>query len=376
MKFVVSKKALEEDIKALSKVINKKNALPILSDFVLEVKNTTLIIMASDGEICVQTQVQLSENEGGDGIFCLPQEDITNALKQLSEQPITIEASLELGNCTVTHSSGSFSFICESSDEYPKPHFPSPESTAINIDTEQVKKAIARSIFAVAHDELRPVMNGIHFNFTKYYTDVVASDGHRLIRNREYGVIVDHPASFIMPAKAAKFINTALGKDGGQVTFQFDDNNCVATFDSTTVNFRLIEGRYPNYDSVIPKKTNHDAVVDRLSLINGLQRVSPFANESSNLIKFTFNDNVLTLDAEDFDFSRTATNRVACDFSDKQLAIGFKGASAIEILKNLTAPEVIFKIVDPSHGCIIIPNDDDITEEEITALLMPMLIND
>lgn len=376
MKFVVSKQALEEDIKALSKVINKKNTLPILSDFVLEVKDKTLIVMASDGEICVQTQVQLTENQGGDGIFCVPQEDIINALKQLGEQPIIIEASLELSNCTVTHSSGYFSFLCESSDDYPKPHFPSSESTTINIDTEQVKKVIARSLFAVSHNELQPIMNGIHFNFTKEFADVVASNGHLLIRNREYGVIADNPASFTMPTKVAKFIKDALGKDGGQVTFQFDNNNCVATFDATTVNFVLIEGRYPNYDSVIPKKTNHDAVIERLSLVNGLQRVCPFANESSNLVKFTFDNNVLTLDAEDFDFSRTATNRVACDFSDKQLAIGFKGASAIEILKNLTAPEVIFKMIDSTHGCIIIPNDDDITEEEITAMLMPMLLND
>lgn len=375
MKFIVSKHALETEIKSLSKVINKKSTLPILTDFMFQVKEQTLIIMASDAEIWVQTQVHVDENTGGDGTFCLPVEELTHALRQLAEQPVTILVDVETQHCEVTHSSGQFTFLAEASDEYPKPKEVDAVATEISIEVSTVRNALARSIFACADDELRPVMNGVYFDFLEDKTNIVASNGHILIRNTEYGVAADHPAAFIMPKKVAKFLLNSLGKDG-LLSFRFDDYTCIATYDSTSVIFRLIEGRYPNYNSVIPQKTKHDATVDRLTLSNGLKRVNPFSNESSNLIRFQFEADKLTLDAEDFDFSKTATERIACSFDGKTMAMGFKGKSIVEILSVLSAPEVVIRLTDPSHVALIIPNDDDITEEEITCLLMPMLINE
>ena len=375
MKFVVSKKDIETDIKQLSKVINKKSALPILSDFMLQVKETTLIITASDAEIWVQTQLQLTENTGGDGTFCLPVTELTAALKQLSDKPITFEVDVETQHCAITHASGQFTFLAEPSVEFPQPKEVDAVASEISMEGSVVKNALTRSVFACASDELKPVMNGVYFDFLKDKTNIVASNGRILIRNTEYGVAAEHPAAFIMPKKVAKFLTANLDKES-QLTFHFDDHVCVATYDSTSVFFRLINGRYPNYESVIPKNTKCDARVDRLALNNGLKRVNPFSNESSNLIRFHFEADKLQLDAEDYDFSKTATEYLACEFDGKPMSVGFKGASAQEILSVLASPEIIVRLTDPSHAALIVPNDDDITEEEITCLLMPMLIND
>lgn len=374
MKFVVSKKDIETDIKQLSKVINKKSALPILSDFMLQVKETTLIITASDAEIWVQTQLQLTENTGGDGTFCLPVTELTAALKQLSDKPITFEVDVETQHCAITHASGQFTFLAEPSVEFPQPKEVDAVASEISMEGSVVKNALTRSVFACASDELKPVMNGVYFDFLKDKTNIVASNGRILIRNTEYGVAAEHPAAFIMPKKVAKFLTANLDKES-QLTFHFDDHVCVATYDSTSVFFRLINGRYPNYESVIPKNTKCDARVDRLALNNGLKRVNPFSNESSNLIRFHFEADKLQLDAEDYDFSKTATERMACEYNGQPMSIGFKGSAFIEILSNFEAPEVIIQLADPSRAGLVLPSEQP-ENQDVLMLMMPMLIND
>ena len=166
-----------------------------------------------------------------------------------------------------------------------------------------------------------------------------------------------------------------LGKDGGDVNIKFDERNAEINYGDGTIQCRLIEGRYPNYNSVIPQNNPNELRVDRLGLLAALRRVQPFANDSSNLIRFHVEGSTLQLDAEDYDFSKTATERMTCEYNGHPMSIGFKGSSFIEILSNFDCPEVIIQLADPSRAGLVLPSEQP-DNQDILMLMMPMLIND
>ncbi len=374
MRFTLSSSALSSKLSALSKVINSKNALPILGDFVFDIKGQTLSLTASDGENTMCTAVQLAECDG-DGRFAIGNHDLLEAVKGFSEQPITFDAGLESSIVKISYQNGLFSLPIESADEYPIPQAISSSAATISMPNATLAENINRSIFATAQDELRPVMNGIYFDLTPDCLAVVASDGHKLVRNKIYSVKSDTPAAFILPKKPANLLRNLLGKDGSDVTIRFDERNAEINYGDGTMLCRLIEGRYPNYNSVIPQNNNNDLLVGRLGLLAALRRVQPFANDSSNLIRFHVEGSVLQLDAEDYDFSKTATERMTCDYNGQPMSIGFKGSSFIEILSNFDCQEVIIKLADPSRAGLVLPSEQP-ENQDVIMLMMPMLIND
>ncbi len=374
MRFTLSSTALSSKLVALSKVINSKNSLPILADFVFEVDGTTLRLTASDGENTMNTSVEIVESDGN-GTFAVGNHDLLEAVKGFSEQPITFNVDTTTNIANIEYQNGHFSLPIENSDEYPKAQGVAEGATVITIANNLLNEAINRSIFATAQDELRPVMNGIYFDLTPECLNVVASDGHKLVRNKLFAVKSDNPAAFILPKKPATLLKNLLGKDGTMVTIAFDGRNAEINYGDGTIICRLIEGRYPNYNSVIPQSNPNQITIDRLGLLSALRRVQPFANDSSNLIRFHVQNNVLQLDAEDYDFSKTASEKMMCDYSGQTMSIGFKGGSFIEVLNNFDCPEVIIQLADPSRAGLVIPSDQP-AEQDILMLLMPMLIND
>ena len=374
MRFTVSSTALSSKLVALSRVINSKNALPILGDFVFDVSEQTLRLTASDSENTMQTTVELTDSDG-DGRFAIGNHDLLEAVKGFSEQPITFDVDLQSNIAKITYQNGLFSLPTENADEYPTAQTVGDAATTIVISNQMLAENINRSIFATAQDELRPVMNGIYFDLTPDCLAVVASDGHKLVRNKIYSIKSDQPASFILPKKPASLLKNLLGKDGGDITIRFDERNAEINYGDGIILCRLIEGRYPNYNSVIPQNNPNELRADRNGLLAALRRVQPFANESSNLIRFHVEGSTLQLDAEDYDFSKTATERMTCDYSGQPMSIGFKGSSFIEILSNFDCPEVIIQLADPSRAGLVLPSEQP-DGQDVLMLMMPMLIND
>ena len=251
----------------------------------------------------------------------------------------------------------------------------SESATTITIPNALLADNINRTLFATAQDELRPVMNGIYFDLTPDCLAVVASDGHKLVRNKIFTIKSDSPASFILPKKPAGLLKNLLGKDGGDVTIRFDERNAEINYGTGTISCRLIEGRYPNYNSVIPQNNPNELRLDRNGLLAALRRVQPFANDSSNLIRFHVEGTTLQLDAEDYDFSKNATEKMSCEYNGQAMSIGFKGSSFIEILSNFECQEVIIQLADPSRAGLVLPSEQP-ENQDVLMLMMPMLIND
>ena len=359
---------------ALSRVINSKNSLPILGDFLFEVVEGKLNLTASDSEVMMMTTLDLVETDG-DGRFCVGNHDLLEAVKGISEQPITFDVNLTENIAKISYQNGMFSLPVENADEFPQAQQVGEGATTINIPTSLLAENINRSIFATAQDELRPVMNGIYFDLTPDCLAIVASDGHKLVRNKILTISSDQPASFILPKKPASLLKNVLGKQGGDVVIRFDERNAEINFEEGVILCRLIEGRFPNYNSVIPQNNPNQLTVDRLGLLAALRRVQPFSNDSSNLIRFHVESGVLQLDAEDYDFSKTATEKMSCDYNGMPMSIGFKGSSFIEILNNFDCPEVIIQLADPSRAGLVLPSEQP-ENQDVLMLMMPMLIND
>ena len=374
MRFTVSSTALSSKLNALSRVINSKNSLPILADFLFDINDNVLYLTASDSENVMKTQLELTESDGN-GRFCIGNHDLLEAVKGFSEQPITFEVDTMTNIAKISYQNGLFSLPVENADDFPQPQGLNFAANEIVISSALLAENINRSIFATAQDELRPVMNGIYFDLTPEHLAIVASDGHKLVRNKVLSVHSEQPAAFILPKKPAGLLKNLLSKDGGDITIRFDERNAQINYGDGEIICRLIEGRYPNYNSVIPQNNPNQLTVDRLALLAALRRVQPFANDSSNLIRFHVEGGTLQLNAEDYDFSKTATERMSCDYNGQPMSIGFKGSSFIEILSNFDCQEVIIQLADPSRAGLVLPSEQP-ENQDVLMLMMPMLLND
>ena len=374
MKFTLSSTALSNKLFALAKVINSKNSLPVLADFVFKTEGNVLFITTSDGENTMSTTLELSECDANDS-FAIENHNLLEAVKGFSEQPLTFDVDNNSKNVKIIYQNGQFSLPIDEADNFPKPQTVSDMAPSISLSSALLAENITRSVFATAQDELRPVMNGIYFCISSEGLVVVATDGHKLVRNRIFDIKSEQESSFILPKKPALLLKNMLARDDSIVSMKFDNANAEVVFGDTRLVCRLIEGRYPNYKSVIPQNNPNTMTIDRDTLLGALKRVQPFANDTSKLVRFRIDSHVLQLDAEDFDFSKTATERMSCEYDGTPMSIGFKGNSFIEVLNNIEESEVALKLSDPSRAGIVVPSVQQ-ENQDLLMLLMPMLLND
>ena len=375
MRFTVSSSALSSKLNMLAKVIGSKNSLPILDCFLFQVANGEMSITASDSDNVIKSTLALTDHDG-EGEFCVPNRVILDALKELSEQPLhfDVDAAGEAVAIKIVYQNGLYNFTGQSAEEYPRTQSMNDACTTVSLPTEMLINNISRSLFATASDELRPVMNGIYFDLTADALAIVASDGHKLVRSKNFTIKSESPSAFNLPKKPASLLKNILNKDGDDAIIKFDDRSAEIQFTDGVMRCRLIDGRYPNYNSVIPNNPN-EVTVDRRGLQSALRRVLPFASESSQLIRFHIESGRFEVSSEDIDFSTSAKEQLSCEYNGSPISIGFKGSSLMEILSNLTSDNIIIQLADPSRAGIIVPAEQP-ENEDILMLIMPMLLND
>ena len=374
MQFTLSSGALNARLQTLARVINSKNTLSILDCFLFEVANNVLTVTASDSENVMQSTIELAECSG-DGKFALSNRTILNAVKELPEQPLSFNVDENDFSVVIDYLNGSFKLTALSADDFPMMQDFDGEVTTLVMDSTLFAENLSRSLFATAQDEIRPVMGGVYFDITADNLAVVATDGHKLVRNRILTIKNDVPASFILPQKPAQLLKGVLPKCEGDVVVKFNSKGAEVRYADGCLNCRLIEGRYPNYNSVIPTANTNSINVDRKSLMGALKRVLPFASESSQLIRFHVEAQRLCLTAEDIDFATSAKESVACEYNGAKMDIGFKGGAIYEILNNIASDEVTILLADPSRAGVVVPTVQP-EGQEILMLIMPMLLND
>ncbi|SBV97714.1 DNA polymerase III subunit beta [uncultured Dysgonomonas sp.] len=374
MKFVVSSTALLSHLQAISKVINSKNTLPILDCFLLELEGSTLTLTAADAETRLVTSLEVNEADGN-GKFAVNAKNLLDPLKELPEQPLTFEINNDNLETFIFFHNGKYNFIGQSGDDYPQPKELKETAVSLTIEPQVLFAGINRTLFASADDELRPVMNGVFFDITPEDLTFVASDGHKLVRCKTLSAKGAERASFILPKKPANLLKAILPKEAETVEIKFDENNAYIKMSSYTMTSRFIEGRYPNYNSVIPQNNTNKVILDRQTFLNALKRVSVFSNQASNLIKLQLTDRNIVVTAQDIDFSTAAEETIACEYTGSPMNIGFKSSFLIEILNNIPSTDISLELSDPSRAGLIIPTENE-ENEDLLMLLMPMMLND
>lgn len=374
MKFTISSSKLFSQLQAVSRVINNKNSLPILDDVLFDLVGNELKLTASDGETTIRTSIEVDGVEGS-GKVASAAKLLLETLKEFSEQPLAFTIDENNFAVSMVSQNGTYSFVGVNGNEYPE--MPGAEMGAreLAIPANVLQSAIEKTIFATADDDLRPVMNGIFFDIAEDKVTMVATDAHRLVRYSNTGVKPGVAASFILPKKPASLLKNLLAKEDNEVKVTFGAKNARFEFGSTIIVCRQIEGRFPNYNAVIPQSNQNIVTVDRQTIINACKRVAVFANNGTAQLRLTLTENSIKISAQDIDFSTSAEETITCDYNGTPMAIGFKAPFLIDLLGSITSADVLLKLADPARAGLLLPAENE-ENEDVLMLLMPMLLND
>jgi DNA polymerase-3 subunit beta len=375
MDFVISSSELLSHLQIVSRVVNSKNALPILDNVLLLIEDGILKITASDLESTITTTLPL-ENYSGNGVIATDTKKIIEVLKEFPEQPLTFNINTDDNRIDIASQNGNYTLVGVDGSDFPQASQLKQEKViSMSISPDILYGGITSAIFATGDDELRPIMNGIFVELQESGVNFVATDAHKLVKYTRKEVKAETESSFILPKKPANILKTILPKASDDVMLEFDDKNAVFTFGSIKLVCRLLEGAYPNYNSVIPRENPNILTIDRLELYNSLRRVGMFASQSSNLVGLKITGNSLEISAQDMDFSISGKESIPCQYQGDEMEIGFKSNFLAEILSNISTTEVVVELSDPTRAGIILPKDNENPDEEVLMLLMPMMIN-
>ena len=373
MKFTVSSSALLSLLATTGKVISNKSSLPILEYFLMELKDGQLTVTTSDLETTLIGSIMV-ENVEREGVIAAPGKLMLDSLKEFPEMPLVIEVNDTTWEIQITWASGHLSIPGASAVSYPAVQTLGNEQKNITLDADLLVSGINKTIFATADDELRPVMNGIYFDFSTEALTFVATDAHKLVKyNAENSS--DITSSFILPKKPANLLKALLAKEEEPVNVAFDAKNVTFELKSFKLVCRLIEGNYPNYNAVIPTANPNKVLIDRVEFVNGIKRVAVCSNPSTNLIRMDIANNKVNLTAQDIDFSVSANETISCSYDGQPVTIGFKSTFLVEILSNIDTPTVVVELADSTRAGVFKPVYDDQPSSETLMLLMPMMIN-
>ncbi|GAA0743816.1 MULTISPECIES: DNA polymerase III subunit beta [Flavobacteriaceae] len=371
MKFIVSSTYLLKQLQVLGGVINNSNTLPILDNFLFELENSKLTVSASDLETTMSSVIDVESDSNGS--IALPARLLLDTLKTFPEQPLTFVVE---DNNTVEISSnhGKYALAYAEGNEFPKAvELEDPSTTMVS--GEILATAISKTIFAAGNDDLRPVMSGVFFQFSTDGLTFVATDAHKLVKYTREDVKANQVAEFIMPKKPLNLLKGILATSDDDVKIEYNDSNAKFTFENSELVCRLIDGKYPNYEAVIPKENPNKLSIDRTQFLNSVKRVSIFSNKTTHQIRLKIAGAELNISAEDIDYSNKAEERLTCDYQGDDMQIGFNSRFLTEMLTNLNADEVQLEMSLPNRAGILTPVDGLDEGEQVTMLVMPVMLN-
>lgn len=372
MNFIVSTTVLLKHLKSISGVLNSSNTIPILDNFLFEVTPGKLVVSASDMETTVTTTLKVEAKDSGN--ICIPAKPLVDTLSNFPEQPLTFSIDKKNFGVKISTDNGEYKLTGHNSEEYPRT--PKLEgSSSIVMKTDVLGTAITKTLFATSNDDLRPVMCGVFCQFAENDTIFVATDAHKLVRYRRLDSKATQAASFIMPKKPLNMLKNLLTGTDDVVNIEYNKTNASFTFGQTTLVCRLIDGKYPNYEAVIPKTNPNKLTVDRAAFMGALKRVSVFSNKATHQIRLKITGSQLSISAEDLDFANEANERLTCTYVGEDLEIGFNSKFLLDMLYNIEGDELQVEMSAPNRAGIITPTKKDNAAEDVLMLVMPVMLN-
>ncbi len=372
MRFNIDGKLFQQQLQAVSKVINSKNALSILDNFLFELHDGWLTITGSDQENIVSSRVEVTDSEG-EGDIAVPAKTLLEITKEINNQPVTFSLNENTGEIDVLFLTGRFRFMGINADEFPRGEKMDEDATVLVIPASVMKKGIDKTLYAVSLETIRPMMTGIYWDIHEGDITFVASDTHKLVRYINSEVNPEVVTSFIMPSKPASIMKGILDKTTDDVRMTLGEKGARFEFGDFTVTCRFIKGNYPNYNRVIPDNNPFAVKVSRESFFNAMRRVAIFASKASSLVKFDITESGMVLSAQDLDYGTSAEERVMCEYEGNPMTIGFNSTFTQEILANLSGDDVVVRLSDPARPGIFEPLEQE-PNENLVTIQMPLQV--
>ena len=373
MKFIISSTALLRSLQKISGVLSTSSTLPILEDFLFELSEDKLKITASDLQttISVELSTDMAENPG---VIAIPAKMLLDIMKTFPELPVTLNVDMDTQGIELFAGEGKYKLVGHRSDEFPQ--IPTLENTnTLNLNSSLLVSAFNKTLFATGSDELRPVMSGVLCEISEGDLTFVATDAHKLVRYRRADVKPGTTASFILPKKPLNHLKNIMPDDDEvEVKMEYNETNAVLTFEDITLICRLIDGKYPNYEAVIPTQNPFKLSADRKNLLNALRRVAIFGSKSTHQVRFKITGKELVLTAEDIDFSSEAKERLTCSYEGEDIEIGFNSRFMQDMLSTLECDNVIIEMSAPNRAGILLPEQPEDDPEDILMLIMPVML--
>ena len=371
MNFIISSTTLLKHLQNISGVLSTSNSLPILDNFLFEITGNQLTVSASDLETTMKTSLVVEANE--EGKIAIPAKLLLDVLKNLPDQPCTFLVDKNNYSVEIAYDNGKSKMVGYNGDDFPR--IPTIEkSSKINVAGELISKAINKTLFATGNDDLRPVMSGVFCQFSPQDITFVATDAHKLVRYRRTDSKATGSSSFILPKKPLNLLKSNLHGDE-DVELEYNESNAIFSFKDIVLVCRLIDGKYPNYEAVIPKENPNVLTIDRAQFLSSIKRVSIFANKTTHQIKLKLAGSELSLSAEDLDFNNEANERLTCNYDGDDMEIGFNSRFLMEMLNNLDTTEVRLEMSEPSRAGLLMPAVNDNKDEDVLMLVMPVMLN-
>jgi DNA polymerase-3 subunit beta len=373
MRFIINSTALLKGLQSISGVLSSNNTLPILDDFLFEVGETSLKVTSSDLETTMTVELELTKSEET-GAIAVPAKILLETLKTFSDIPIIFHIDEDTQLIEISAGDGKYKLTGHKGEEYPK----SPQledTTFISLESAVLANAISKTIFATGNDDLRPVMSGVNCELEPDSITFVATDAHKLVRYRRTDVQAEASASFVLPKKPLNMLKNLLSNDALAVRIEYNQTNALFVFRNFQLICRLIDGKYPNYDAVIPSSNPNKLFIERIPFLNSIKRVAIFANQSTHQIRLKLTGQELILSAEDIDYSNEAKERLNCNYEGDDIEIGFNSKFLLEMLNNLDSDEIRVEMSAPNRAGIILPVNNESKDEDILMLIMPVMLN-
>jgi DNA polymerase-3 subunit beta len=373
MKFIVSSGMLLKNLQAISGVLNTSTPLPILEDFLFDIVEGELTISASDLETTMTTKMNVEAKENGK--IAIPARILLDTLKTFPEQPLTFTIKSETFAIELSSDYGKYNLSGQDGEEFPR--IPVIEDVqTLEMPTNVLSEAINKTVFATGNDELRPVMTGVFFQLNKDNITFVATDAHKLVRYRRNDLKSKTETSFILPKKPLNLLKNTLPAEDTKVSINYNNSNAFFSFNNISLICRLIDGRYPNYEAVIPKENPNALTVDRIAFLNSIKRVSIFSNKSTHQVRLKITGSELQVSAEDLDFANAANEKMNCSYVGEDMEIGFNARFMVDMLSNLSTNEVLVEMSTPNRAGLLLeaPSERN-SDEDILMLVMPVMLN-
>jgi len=371
MNFIVSSTQLQRQLQTLSGVLNTSNTLPILDHVLFELAPQQLKITATDLETTISAKIKVESTS--EGKLAVPARLLLDTVKTFPEQPLTFSQA-DNNTLEISSEQGKYALAYANADEYPQAA-DVVDASSLTIQGDTLATAINNTIFASGNDDLRPVMSGVFFQLSSSGMTFVATDAHKLVKYERTDVVAPETAEFIMPKKPLNLLKSVLVGSEEDVTINYNSSNVQFSFDDNLVICRLIDGKYPNYEAVIPKENPNVMSINRVQLLNTVKRVSIFSNKTTHQIRLRIAGAELHISAEDIDYSNKAEERLTCSFQGDDMQIGFNARFLTEMLSNLSSDEIQLELSLPNRAGIITPVDGLDEGEQVTMLVMPVMLN-